>query len=61
VPLSASLLLEHRQAVSILHVTLLLPLESYDAQPATDLVATLDAFCRRAAIGASPPPSSGST
>jgi sugar diacid utilization regulator len=44
VPLSASLLLEYQQAVSILHATLLLPLETYDAQHATDLVATLDAF-----------------
>jgi sugar diacid utilization regulator len=44
VPLSASLLLEHQQAVSILHATLLLPLEAYDAEHATDLVATLDAF-----------------
>src|ERR1700729_2713395 len=44
VPLSASLLLEHQQAVSILHATLLLPLETYDSQHATDLVATLDAF-----------------
>jgi DNA-binding PucR family transcriptional regulator len=44
VPLSASLLLEHQQAVSILHATLLLPLETYDAEHATDLVTTLDAF-----------------
>ena len=44
VPLSASLLLEHQQAVSILHATVLLPLEAYDAEHATDLVATLDAF-----------------
>jgi sugar diacid utilization regulator len=44
VPLSASLLLEHQQAVSILHATLLLPLETYDSQQGTDLVATLDAF-----------------
>jgi sugar diacid utilization regulator len=44
VPLSASLLLAHQQAVSILHATLLLPLETYDAEHATDLVATLDAF-----------------
>jgi sugar diacid utilization regulator len=44
VPLSASLLLEHQQAVSTLHATVLLPLEAYDAEHATDLVATLDAF-----------------
>jgi sugar diacid utilization regulator len=44
VSLSASLLLEHQQAVSILHSTFLLPLETYDSQHDTDLVATLDAF-----------------
>jgi sugar diacid utilization regulator len=44
VPVSASLLLEHQRAVSIPHATLLLPLEAYDAEHATDLVATLDAF-----------------
>lgn len=44
VPLSASLLLEHQGAVSTLHATLLLPLEAYDSEHATDLVPTLDAF-----------------
>jgi hypothetical protein len=61
VPLSASLLLEHQQAVSILHATLLLPLETYDAsmQPISSRHSTR--FCRPAAVGASPPRSSGST
>ena len=44
VPLGASLLLAHQEAVSTLHATLLLPLEVYDSEHATDLVATLDAF-----------------
>jgi DNA-binding PucR family transcriptional regulator len=43
-PLGASLLLQHQQAVSTLHAALLLPLETYDSQNETDLVATLDAF-----------------
>jgi hypothetical protein len=51
----ARALLEHQQAVSTLHATLLLPLETYDSLNATDLVATLDAFlsaCGHWSVGA---------